>query len=596
MDIQQEITDNLKDIVNSMGALGDTVKVEIPAQSSFGDMTSNIAMQISKQLNANPVDVAKEIVRRLPKNENIEKIEVVSPGFINFFFSDKYLLEILKEVNINKEYFNIDVLKGKKYVVEYTDPNPFKIFHIGHLYTNMVGESFARLTEALGALVIRANYQGDVGLHVAKTMWGLEKMLKDDGITFNNLAKRPLDERVKYLGDAYMLGFKMYDDIKDKEVIDDVRNINYYIFSLYIKSLPKREFFDELDKRQIKEMYFESRKWCLESFEEIYKRTGTKFDKYYFESQMGEDAIKIVRENMNGKGKNIFKESEGSVIYEGDPKKGLHTRVFLNKEGLPTYESKEIALALKKYEDFKFNKSIIITANEQTPYFNVVLDALSQLEPLIANSTFHFGHGMVKLPGAEKMSSRKGKIIEGEWLLNEAKRKVEEIMRKSEKWSESEIADVSDKIAVAAIKYSFLKVSIGKDVIFDLDKATSFDGDSGPYLLYVYARCISILREYLKEIPSIDFSSISDLDIYTKELLRAISKYKYILLSSATNYTPNILCSYLFDLGQTFSSFYQNVKVLGSSNEDFLVNVIVSTSKVMKEGLNALGIESVDKM
>jgi len=596
MDIQQEIADNLKDIVNRMGVLVDTVKVEIPTQSSFGDMTSNIAMQISKQLNANPVDIAKEIVKDFPKNENIEKVEIASPGFINFFFSDKYLLEVLKEVNTNKEYFNIDLLKGKKYVVEYTDPNPFKIFHIGHLYTNMVGESFARLTEALGASVIRANYQGDVGLHVAKTMWGLEKMLKDDGIAFNDLAKRPLDQRVKYLGDAYMLGFKMYDDIKDKEIIDEIRNINYYIFSFHIKSLPKREFFDELDKRQIKEMYFESRKWCLESFEEIYKRTGTKFDKYYFESQMGEDAIKIVKENMNGKGKDILRESEGSVIYEGDPQKGLHTRVFLNKEGLPTYESKEIALALKKYEDFNFDKSIIITANEQTPYFNVVLDALSQLEPVIANRTVHFGHGMVKLPGAEKMSSRKGKIIEGEWLLNEAKRRVEEIMRKSKKWSESEIADVSDKIAVAAIKYSFLKVSVGKDVIFDLDKATSFDGDSGPYLLYVYARCASILREYSKEIPNIDFGGTSDLDAYTKELLRTLSKYRYVLLSSGVNYTPNILCLYLFNLGQTFSSFYQNVKVLDSDNEDFLINVIISTAKVMKEGLNALGIESVDKM
>ena len=596
MDIQQEIAENLKDIVNRMGVLVDTVKVEIPAQSSFGDMTSNIAMQISKQLNANPVDIAKEIVKDFPKNEYIEKIEIVSPGFINFFFSDRYLLEVLKEINTSKEYFNIDILKGKKYVVEYTDPNPFKIFHIGHLYTNMVGESFARLTEALGASVIRANYQGDVGLHVAKTMWGLEKMLKDDNLTFNDLTKRPLDQRVKYLGDAYMLGFKMYDDIKDKEIIDEIRNINYYIFSFHIKSLPKREFFDELDKRQIKEMYSESRKWCLESFEEIYKRTGTKFDKYYFESQMGEDAIKIVKENMNGKGKDIFKESEGSVIYEGDPQKGLHTRVFLNKEGLPTYESKEIALALKKYEDFNFDKSIIITANEQTPYFNVVLDALSQLEPLIANRTVHFGHGMVKLPGAEKMSSRKGKIIEGEWLLDEAKRRVEEIMRKSKKWSESEIGDVSDKIAVAAIKYSFLKVSVGKDVIFDLDKATSFDGDSGPYLLYVYARCASILREYSKEISNSNFSSISNLDSYTRELLRAISKYKYLLLSSSINYTPNILCSYLFNLGQTFSSFYQNVKVLGSDNEDFLINVIISTAEVMKEGLNALGIESVDKM
>jgi len=596
MDIQQEIAENLKDIVNRIGVLVDTVKVEIPAQSSFGDMTSNIAMQISKQLNANPVEIAEKIVKDFPKNKYIEKIEIVSPGFINFFFSDKYLLEVLKEINTNKEYFNIDILKGKKYVVEYTDPNPFKIFHIGHLYTNMVGESFARLTEALGASVLRANYQGDVGLHVAKTMWGLEKMLKDDNLTFNDLAKRPLDQRVKYLGNAYMLGFKMYDDIKDKEVIDEIRNINYYIFSFHIKSLPKREFFDELDKRHIKEMYFESRKWCLESFEEIYKRTGTKFDKYYFESQMGEDAIKIVKGNMNGKGKDIFKESEGSVIYEGDPQKGLHTRVFLNKEGLPTYESKEIALALKKYEDFNFDKSLIITANEQTPYFDVVLDALSQLVPLIANRTVHFGHGMVKLPGAEKMSSRKGKIIEGEWLLNEAKRRVEEIMRKSKKWSESEIADVSDKIAVAAIKYSFLKVSVGKDVIFDLDKATSFDGDSGPYLLYVYARCASILREYSKEISNIDFSSMSDLDVYTKELLRAISKYKYVLLSSSINYTPNILCSYLFNLGQTFSSFYQNVKVLGSDNEDFLINVIMSTAEVMKEGLNSLGIESVDRM
>ena len=596
MDIQQEIAENLKDIVNRIGVLVDTVKVEIPAQSSFGDMTSNIAMQISKQLNANPVEIAEKIVKDFPKNKYIEKIEIVSPGFINFFFSDKYLLEVLKEINTNKEYFNIDILKGKKYVVEYTDPNPFKIFHIGHLYTNMVGESFARLTEALGASVIRANYQGDVGLHVAKTMWGLEKMLKDDGITFNDLAKRPLDQRVKYLGDAYMLGFKMYDDIKDEEIIDQIRNINYYIFSFHIKSLPKREFFDELDKRQIKEMYFESRKWCLESFEEIYKRTGTKFDKYYFESQMGENAVKIVKENMNGNGKDIFKESEGSVIYEGDPQKGLHTRVFLNKEGLPTYESKEIALALKKYEDFNFDKSIIITANEQTPYFRVVLDALSQLEPLIANRTVHFGHGMVKLPGAEKMSSRKGKIIEGEWLLNEAKRRVEEIMRKSEKWSESEISDVSDKIAVAAIKYSFLKVSVGKDVIFDLDKATSFDGDSGPYLLYVYARCASILREYSKEIFNINFNNISDLDSYTKELLRVIGKYKYVLLSSSINYTPNILCSYLFNLGQTFSSFYQNVKVLGSDNEDFLINVIISTAEVMKEGLNVLGIESVDKM
>ena len=596
MNIQQRISDNLKDIVNSMGASIKNVEIETTQQSIYGDMTSNIAMQISKQFRTNPFDLAKEIVKRFPKIEEIEKIEAVQPGFINFFFSDKYLFEVLREINTDERYFNKDILKGKKYVVEYTDPNPFKIFHIGHLYTNMVGESFARLTEALGASVLRANYQGDVGLHVAKTMWGLEKMFKDDDITFNDLAKRALGDRVKYLGDAYMLGFKMYDDLKDQEVINEVKNINYYIFSLYIKSLPKREFFDDFDVRNIKEMYFEGKKWCLEYFEEIYKRTGTKFDRYYFESQMGEDAIKIVKENMNAKGKDIFKESNGSVIYEGDPKKNLHTRVFINSEGLPTYESKEIALALKKYEDIKFDKSIIITANEQTPYFNVVLDALSQLEPLIANRTVHFGHGMVKLPGAEKMSSRKGKIIEGEWLLNEAQKKVEEVMRKSNKWSEEEIKYISDKVAISAVKYSFLKVSVGKDVIFDFEKATSFDGDSGPYLLYVYARCMSILREYDKKLPAVDFSRQSNLDVYTKELLRVVSRYDYVLLLSALNYAPSILCSYLFDLGKTFSSFYQNVKVLGSENEDFLLEVVMSTAIVMKNGLNVLGIDTVDRM
>lgn len=596
MNIQQEISDNLKEILKNIGASVENVKIEIPEQITHGDMTSNIAMQISKQLSISPFNLAQEIVKNFPKSDKIEKIEVMQPGFINFFFSDKYLLEVLREINTDEKYFNIDILKDKKYVIEYTDPNPFKTFHIGHLYTNMVGESFAGLTEALGACVVRANYQGDVGLHVAKTMWGLEKILRDENSTFNNLSKRSLNDRVRYLGDAYMLGFKMYDDLKDEEVINDVKNINYYIFSLYIKSLPKREFFEEFDRRNIQEMYSEGRKWCLEYFEEIYKRTGTKFDRYYFESQMGEDALRIVRENMNGKDKNIFKESSGSIIYEGDPKKGLHTRVFVNSEGLPTYEAKEIALALKKYEDINFDKSIIITANEQTPYFNVVLDALSQLNPQVANSTVHIGHGLVKLPGAEKMSSRKGKIIEGEWLLNQAQKKVEEVMRKSGKWDENEIKDISDKVAISAVKYSFLKVSVGKDVIFDLEKATSFDGDSGPYLLYVYARCMSILREHDGKVSNFDFSKPSELDAYTKELLRAISRYNYTLLLSAINYSPSILCSYLFDLGKTFSSFYQNVKVLGSDNEDFLLQVIISTANVIKNGLKVLGIDTVDRM
>ena len=585
IEVKEKISKILQEIVNDTCS----VVIQEPTDTTHGDLTSNIALQISQKLKSNPIDIANQIVSKFPEDEDIERIEVVNPGFINFFLSKKYLLSMLDEINSKKEeYYKLDVKDGKKYIIEYTDPNPFKAFHIGHLYTNMVGESFARLVEALGGSVVRANYQGDVGLHVAKTIWGLRKMLNDDGITFTDLESKSLVDRVRYLGDAYMLGFSMYDDQKDESVIKEVKDLNYYIFSLYISSFPKKDFFNTFQEWSIKEMYYKGREWCLQYFERIYERTGTKFDRYYFESEMGEKGLEIVKENTD-----IFKESEGSVIYEGDEKKGLHTRVFVNSEGLPTYEAKEIALAFKKFQDFVFDESVVITANEQDPYFKVVFDALSQLSPEIANKSLHFSHGMVKLPGAEKMSSRKGKIIEGEWLLDETKKRVEEIMRSSGKWSEEDILKVSDTIAVAAIKYSFIKVSVGKDVIFDFEKSTSFDGDTGPYLLYVYARCNALLsatKQGESEVGDIE------IDSYTKQLLRVIGRYRSVLLSSALNYSPSTLCSYLFDLGQTFNTFYQNVRVLDSENKEFLLKVVEATAETMKHGLNTLGISVVEKM
>lgn len=593
IEIKDRVSKRLIEISKELGIDTDFVSVEIPLDRKYGDLTSNIAMQLSKKMSSNPIELANDIVKRFGKDGDIEKIEVVNPGFINFFLSDSYLFKVLDGINEDREYFNIDVKKGKRYVIEYSDPNPFKIFHIGHLYTNMVGESFARLVEALGASVTRANYQGDVGLHVAKTLWGLFKMFEKDGINFEDLKKRNLVDRVRYLGDAYMFGFKMYDDEKDELAIKEIKEINYYIFSLYIPSLERKDSFDSFENENLKNMYMDSKKWCLDYFDTIFERTYTKFDKHYLESEMCDSGLNIVKDNMDGNGKDIFKSSDGAAIYQGDEGKGLHTRVFINSDGLPTYEAKDLALAFKKFEELSFDESVIITAEEQTSYFKVVFDALSQLLPEAANRYKHFPHGMVKLPGAEKMSSRKGKILEGEWLLDETKKKVEETMRISGKWKEDEIQDVSEVVAIGAIKYAFIKVSVGKDVIFDFDKATSFDGDTGPYLQYVYARCRSILKDV--EVSN-DCSDISELDVYTKELLRQISRYKDIVLSSALNYSPSTLCTYLFDLGQTFNSFYQNVRVLDSENREFLLRVVYCTALTVKEGLNVLGIKVVDKM
>lgn len=593
IEIKEKISLELSKIVKEIGLETESIIIQEPADPSHGDLSSNIAMQIAGSVKSNPREIAQEIVKRYPKDENIEKIEIAGPGFLNFYLSDIYLLKVIREISSNGDsYFKVDINSGKKYVIEYTDPNPFKIFHIGHLYTNMVGESFARLQEALGASVYRVNYQGDVGLHVAKSMYGLKNLLQRDGISFNELKSRDLVERIKYLGEAYMLGFNQYDDLKDEGVINEVKEINYYIFSLFIPSLEKKEYFKNLEEMGMKEWYVEGKNWCMEYFERIYTRTGTKFDYYYLENEMSEKGLNTVLQNTIPNGKGIFLEDQECIIYQGDESKGLHTRVFVNSEGLPTYEAKDLALAFKKFEDIQFDESVIITGNEQMEYFKVVLDALFKLTPEIANGMKHFTHGLVKLPGAEKMSSRKGKIIEGEWLLNETEKRVFELMKLDGKWSDEEISNVSDKISLAAIKYAFLKVSVGKDVIFDFEKSITFEGDTGPYLLYVYTRCMSILKGLDIEEGSIT----NELNPYTKELLREIVKYKDILLRSSLEYSPSTLCSYLFDLAQSFNSFYQNVRVLDSKDRGFLLIVVDAMAKTMRHGLGVLGISVVEKM
>jgi len=592
--IKEEITQNLQKILRELGGDIEDIVVEEPQDLNRGDFTSNIALQVSKNLNLSPRDLAQKIQESFPLGDNFEKVEVAGPGFLNFYMSKKFLLEAIQEISKNgDDYFKMDLRNGQKCMIEYTDPNPFKTLHIGHLYTNMVGESFARLQEALGAQVFRANYQGDVGLHVAKTMYGLKLLLERDGLSFFDLKEKSLSERVEYLGEAYMLGFNHYDDLKEESALKEVKEINNYIFSFYIPSLPVKDYFDDLEAFGMREWYMLGKQWCMEYFERIYARTGTKFDKYYLESEMSETGMRIVKENIKPNGKNVFQEDEGSVIFKGDEKQGLHTRVFVNKEGIPTYEAKELALAFKKFEDIDLDESIMITADEQSGYFKVILEVLSQIRPEIASRSKHFPHGMVKLPGAEKMSSRKGKIIGGEWLLDQTRAKVSELMRAGGKFSDKEIDEKSDKIAIAAVKYAFLKVSVGKDVIFDFDKSISFDGDTGPYLLYVYARSKSLLEGQV--LPG-SFSTPFIANVETEGLIRQVVRYEGALLASSQNYSPSLLASYLFDLSQVFNTFYQNVRILDSEDRENLLLVVNATANTIKHGLKILGIDVVERM
>ncbi len=568
--------------------------IEIPENITNGHYSTNIAMRLASQLKRNPLQIAQEVVDAMEEDSAIAKLEVAKPGFINFFLSNRYLLAQISKIASNKgDYLNLDTKKGKKIIIEYTDANPFKEFHIGHLYTNSVGESFGRLQEALGAQVKRANYQGDIGLHVAKTLWGLEEKLREEEITFEELEQVSLKERVRFLGEAYALGAEYYDDLKDKIVQREIDEINYYIFSLVSKRKP-RESFKRYEEMNLSEKYKKGRQWCLDYFETIYERLGTTFDYYFFESEVGQSGLEIVMKNVG----NVFEEDDGSIIYRGDEEKGLHTRVFVNKQGVPTYEAKELGLAFRKGELVDFDESVVITGNEQTGYFKVVLDALSKLNKDLSEKTTHVAHGMVRLPSGAKMSSRKGEIVRGDDLLDCVREKVIDIMEENEQVDEDNILEISEKIAVSAIKYAFLKVSVGKDIIFDIEKSISFNGNTGPYLMYVYSRCNSILKEG-------DFENVAGVCIEScmenplvKELSVQVGRYERQLLDSSINYSPSTLAQYLFSLGQSFNSFYQEVRVLDAPDgeREILLTLVKATMVVMQDGLDKLGIEVVEKM
>jgi len=551
MDIREKINTSLGKIILGLTQESIDPELSLTQDLSFGDYTTNIALRISKKLNINPRDLAEEIKQKVSESEllkgDLEKIEVAGGGFINFYLSEKYLLEVLKNID---DDFGVAKEKDVKTVVEFGDPNPFKQIHIGHLRNFCIGESFSRLLESQGNNVIRANYQGDVGMHVAKALYGLiKKEVKD--LTAQNLA------------DAYSYGASEFEN--SEEAKKEIQKLNKLVY-------------EESD--EIKELWENAREISLESFEKIYQKIGVKYDKYYFESETAKEGKKIVLDHIDD---GIFERDEGAVIYRGE-NDGLHTRVFLTREDYATYEGKDLALAVMKNDDLNYDKSIILTGNEQAEYFQVMLSALKKISPDLFEKTTHLTFGHVRLKEG-KMSSRTGDVITADWLLNEAVDKIKQ------NFSEVDI-DTSEKIGIGAVKYSMLKFAINSDIHFDFDESISLDGNSGPYLQYTYVRTKSVLEKSSSE----SGSNSGNIEKEENELLRYLSYYPYFIEKAAADFAPNVLCNYLFELCQKYNLFYQKKKIIGHEKEGFRLQMTKATGQVIKNGLNLLGIETVNKM
>lgn len=557
----ENIKQKIQNLVRDLYGIDIDVILTRP-DAQFGDYTTNVALQLSKKLVKSPREIAEQITDAL-KHVSIQSIEIAGPGFINITLTDESLLKMIA----NKP---TESLKGKVIVAEYSDPNPFKVLHAGHLYTTIVGDSISRLLQSAGADVKRVNFGGDVGRHVAIAMWGIIREIgESDPEEF--LSGIDINTRPNWISDRYVDGNTAFET--DEKAKLDITDLNKQVYDIHIQNDHDSDF---------AKTYWTCRQWSYDGFEKLYADLAVcPFDKYYPESDTTPLGLQFVEELLK---KGVLEKSEGAVVYKGE-KEGLHTRVFLNSNGLPTYEAKDLGLSRRKWDDYHFDKSIMITANDIEQYMKVVLQVVRAINPEIAERSQHITHGLIKLAGGQKMSSRKGNVLlAGDVLLAAANA------------NKLATGKADNSVVLGAVKYAFLKNRIGGDIVYDPEESVSIEGNSGPYLQYAHARAKSILRKAGEISVRQLADQITGLEQGERLLVRKLGMYAEIIDQATTELMPHYVCTYLYELAQEFNRFYEHNKVIGDSRELIRLSLVNSYADTLKNGLNLLGINAPEQM
>jgi arginyl-tRNA synthetase len=510
-----------------------------------------------------PVEIAKHLLEKINSEKfslEIEKVEAKGP-YLNFYINKKKMaMEIIKI----KESYGKSKTINEKIMIEYSQPNTHKAFHVGHIRGTSLGESLARIFEFLGGKVVRANYSGDTGMHIAKWIWCYLK--------FHN--KEKLSSNEEWIAGIYVDAIKRL--IEDEDLQEEVNEINKKI--------------EEKTDKKINELWKKTRNLSIKSWDKIYNELGTKFDRHYFESEV-EKSGKDIAQDLLKKGLAVISEEAVIMDLKGYD---LGVWVLLRRDGTVLYSAKDLALAKHKIQDQKLDRYVIITGDEQNMYFQQLFKTLEIMEMSKADKFKHIGYGMVRLPHG-KMSSRTGDNI----LYSNFKDGVFEFAQKGiiEKWpklSKKKIEERALKIAIASMKYSMLGQDPNRNIIFDKEKALAFEGNTGPYLQYSYARASSIIRKAGK--TGKGKIKIQDLNKEEMELLSTIDKFPERVVRSGEQMNPALIANYAYELSKRFNEFYHCCKVVGEENEEFRLKLVNSFRICLKNALYLLGIEVMEEM
>ena len=577
----EKIKEHIAEKVNK--ALGEEIiqapALVYPPNAEMGDL-SLACFSLVKATRKSPAESADFLIGKISADDIIINLKAIGP-YLNFTINKEYLTgEVIKEIfKAKEEYGENKSGKGEKVMIEYSNANTHKEYHVGHLRNICYGEAVKRILSVNGYKVIPVSYINDFGIHVAKTLWNYENFIKE-----KNLGGKiePMPEEEK----GYLLG-EIYVDACRREEKDKTAKTMIGFMMKKIESRKGREY----------ELWQKTRDWSIKYFAKIYKELGVEFKNIFYESQYIDKGLKMVKELL---AKGILKKSEGAVIADLEK---LGVLLFLRSDGTALYPVADIPLAIAKFEKYKIKKSIYVVDIRQSLYFKQIFSVLAKMG--YKQKLIHLGYEFVNLPSG-MMSSRTGNVITYRSLKEEMLDKaVKETRKRHKDWPQKKVEETAEKITLGAMKFEMIKVSAGSVITFDTAKALQFEGYTAAYLQYTYARIQSIFRKTQKhentktrkhENTKENFAELVESKEYN--IIIKLAKYPEVVKKAGESYDPAEIAKYLFELAQDFNDYYHSVPVLKAEDDirEARLAMLYAISQVLRNGLKVLGVEALEEM
>ncbi len=592
MNFQEKLdTEIKKAIQNSFGVVLETIEFQPTRKDFEGDITV-VVFPMLKKIKGSPQQIGEVIGTYLVENvSEVSKYNMVS-GFLNLVLSDDYFLDFFHSV-ADFSAFGKTPETGDAVMVEYSSPNTNKPLHLGHVRNNVLGYSVAEILKAAGKKVYKTQIINDRGIHICKSMLAWEK--------FGN-CETPESTKMKgdhLVGKYYVEFDKQYkreiEILKTEGKTEEEAKAQAPILVEAQEMLRKWEAGDEDTVALWKKM----NGWVYKGFEETYKNLGVDFDFYYYESNtylLGKDIIE------EGLKKGVFIQKDDGSVWCDLTEDGLDEKLVLRSDGTSVYMTQDIGTAIQRVKDHPDVGGMIYTVgNEQDYHFKVLFLILKKLGYSWAQNLFHLSYGMVDLPSG-KMKSREGTVVDADELMTEmvkTSKKISEELGKIVGFSEEEKASLYHTIGLGALKYYILKVDPKKRILFNPEESVDFQGNTGPFIQYTYARIQSILRKAAST-PLSD-RSLSEVEMHPKEkeLIKIIQQFPETVQLAAAQYSPALIANYTYELVKEFNSFYQNVPILATENQtekNFRIQLSKATAQVIKTAFGLMGIEVPERM